>query len=265
MRGTAFRFGSKVIPWGNIEHYLEKKQVPLLYQSLNSSNVNLSCVNFVLDPQHCHPDPISSILQDSCVEGHLDKIFKLETIGLSEDDALASSDLEKVDEFRRNIEFKFGKYHVALPWNDKISQVNDNFDIARAVLNRVVARLKAQGNLESYGEVFEQQLRDGILEEVPWAEVDRKGMVFIPHRAVIKSSPSCTTKVRPVLNCSLRSGGRPSLNDAAFPGVDLMGDLFALLIELRYDDYLLMSDIKQAFLQIRLSSESDKNKFCILW
>jgi hypothetical protein len=265
MMGTAFRFGSKIIPWGNVEHFLSKKDVPKLYRALNScDSVNRACVNFVLDPQQCHPDPLNSILQDSSVEGHLEKIFSLESIGICEDN-YAASDMEKVNNFAKTIEFNLGKYYVALPWNEKISKVDSGFRVARAVLDRVVSKLGAQGQLGAYSDVFKQQLENGILEEVPLENFDCSDKIFIPHRAVIKSSPTCTTKVRPVLNCSLRVNGCPSINDAAFSGIDLMGDLFSLLISLRHDKFLLMSDVKQAFLQIKLSLESDKNKFCILW
>ena len=57
----------------------------------------------------------------------------------------------------------------------------------------------------------------------------------------------------------------PSLNEAAYAGINLLNDLVQLLIKVRKDEYLMISDIKAAFLNIKLSLETDKNKFCILW
>ena len=46
--------------------------------------------------------------------------------------------------------------------------------------------------------------------------------IWIPHRPVIRTEVNVMTKIRPVFNCSLKMGKSPSLNGAAFPGIDLM-------------------------------------------
>jgi hypothetical protein len=129
----------------------------------------------------------------------------------------------------------------------------------------VLTRLRAKNVLEKYEEVLQQQLDEGILEEVPLKTQDGEKRIYIPHREVIKLDPTCTTKVRPVLNCSLKVGKNPSLNEASFPGVNLMANMLNLLIGLRHDRYLILSDIRKAFLQISLAAEEDRNRFCILW
>jgi len=55
------------------------------------------------------------------------------------------------------------------------------------------------------------------------------------------------------------------LNEAAYTGVDLVNNLLELLIKIRADQYLVLSDIRSAFLMIRLNLISDRNKFTILW
>ena len=60
-------------------------------------------------------------------------------------------------------------------------------------------------------------------------------------------------------------GKAPSLNEAAFPGIDLMNNLLSLLLYFRsffFFFFFLLSDIAKAFLQICLASEEDKNRFC---
>jgi hypothetical protein len=72
--------------------------------------------------------------------------------------------------------------------------------------------------------VLEQQLQDGILEEVTLKPREREHRIYIPHREVVKSDTTCTTKKISVLNCSAKEGKEPSLNEAAFPGVNLMAN-----------------------------------------
>ena len=57
-------------------------------------------------------------------------------------------------------------------------------------------------------------------------------------------------------------GKAPSLNEAAFPDIDLMNNLLSLLLYFRSNFYVVLSDIAKAFLQICLASEEDKNRFC---
>ena len=264
-KGSVFAYNDKIIPFGNVEHFLNRKQALQMYESLHRSNSEFqSTVNFVLNPEPYQPDAVNSVISDSEVEGKLGRMFQIESIGLS-DESICEADARKVDEIESNIQLIDGKYHVPLLWNELVDKVPNNFALSRAVLTRVVQRLKSKGLLEQYNAVFEQQLSDGVLEEVPISSLNSSNQIFIPHREVVRTDPTCTTKVRPVLNCSAKIGRNPSLNDAAFPGIDLMGNLFNLLVNLRHDRYVVVSDIRKAFLQIKLLSEDDRNKFCILW
>ena len=83
---------------------------------------------------------------------------------------------------------------------------------------------------------------------------------------MIKTEEQITTKIRPVFNCSLKTAkDSPSLNEAAYPGIDLMSSLLKLMLAFRTNKYTMLSDIKQAFLMIRLKNEFDKNRFCFFW
>lgn len=65
-----------------------------------------------------------------------------------------------------------------------------------------------------------------------------------------KNEDPSTTKICPVFNCTLKSGNSVSLNEAAYPRVNL---LFTTV---------LLADIRKALLMIHLASNSDKSKFC---
>ena len=131
--------------------------------------------------------------------------------------------------------------------------------VSLAVAERVYKNLEKQNIANAYEKVFEQQESLGIIEPVNQKTSDQ---IWIPHRPVIRNEANVTTKIRPVFNCSLKMGKAPSLSEAAFPGIDLMNNLLSLLLYFRSNFYVVLSDIAKAFLQIRLASEEDKNRFC---
>lgn len=263
MKGFAFDIGGSIVPFGNVEHFLTRPQVVSMRNEMDSLSLEQqACVNFFLDPKLRYSDPIADVIESN-VEGNLDKIFSLESIGIDENETMCESDEMIVQDFESNIKFIDGHYNVKLPWNDKVKDVPQSFGVAHTVLERDISTLQTNNLLADYEAILQEQLHEGVLEEVPLSNKD--GKVFIPHRAVVRTDPNVSTKVRPVLNCSLNYNKLPSLNEASFPGLDMMGNLFNLLIGLRHDTYLALSDIRRAFLQIKLWSEDDRNKFCILW
>ena len=119
---------------------------------------------------------------------------------------------------------------MILPWKkDLIEQVPSNHKVALSVLNRVTESLEKKGLLEDYQNVFHSQCEEGIIEKIEVEPKDFKNYVWIPHRPVIKDDPVTTTKIRPVFNCSLKTGNKPSLNEAAFVGINLWVILFSFL------------------------------------
>ncbi|CAL4128735.1 unnamed protein product, partial [Meganyctiphanes norvegica] len=71
------------------------------------------------------------------------------------------------------------------------------------------------------------------------------------------------TKIRPVFNCSLKtSRGGPSLNEACYEGVNIMGDMLELIMLFRTNLYTFLADIHKAFLMIKLKHLHDRNKLC---
>jgi len=54
--------------------------------------------------------------------------------------------------------------------------------------------------------------------------------------------------------------GKERVGEIHVGEVDLMNDLVGILIKVRYGNYLVMSDVKKAFLQIKFSSVNDRNK-----
>ena len=86
---------------------------------------------------------------------------------------------------------------------------------------------------------------------------------YIPHREIVKDQ-RYTTKMRIVYNASARRIGNISLNDALESGPCLLPKIFDIIVRFRSYKYAIISDIKAAFLQIRVAEE-DRNYLRFLW
>lgn len=81
-----------------------------------------------------------------------------------------------------------------------------------------------------------------------------KTYTWIPRQPVMKTDSTFTTKIRLVFNCSLKTGNSVSMNESAYPRVNITGDMLKLL-SFRIDDYVLLADIKKSFLMVCLELE----------
>ena len=115
---------------------------------------------------------------------------------------------------------------------------------------------------KEYDDAFYQQEREGIIERIEESPDKFSEYIWIPHRPVIKMDEQSTTKIRPVFNCSLKTRGSCSFNEVSYPGINLINDMLNLLLLFRTNKYVLLVDIRKAFLMIKLNSEKDKNQFC---
>ena len=283
LNGKAFKIASGLIPIGDVNHFLPWN----LIKPVESGNVLVTsnspvetaysdfteavdpeiagAVNFVLNPRKSYFSPLSIVSDDSAVDQGLENMFNLESLGIKDTTKMSSYDEEQIDKFKRGISLKDNVYSVKLPWHeDIISQVPASYQISVAIAFNITDRLGKQGKLTEYHDVFKKQLEEGIIERIPDIPPNGEGHIWIPHRPVFKTEGESTTKIRPVFNCSLKRGDKPSLNEAAYSGIDLMSGLLDLLIKFRSNDFFLLADIKQAFLQIKLSEVEDRNRFSFL-
>ena len=221
-----------------------------------------------MNPRSDYFSPYNNLYPESQTEYGLENLYKTEVLGItsSVDENSDSLDYQMIEKINKGITKKDGKYHIELPWmEEKLSEVPSNANVCLNVLNRTYKQLKSQNLINEYNQVFQQQLKDGIIEEIVVHPANYENYIWIPHRPIIKKDPQTTTKIRPVFNCSLKTDGNPSLNDAAYSGNSFMNSLLDLLFLFRSEKYVMLSDIKQAFLQIRLKLEDDKNRFCFFW
>ena len=141
-----------------------------------------------------------------------------------------SYDDRYIEKFYCNVEFRDGSYFVALPWHQKtLREAASNFQLAKTIAYKVAQRNVSQKLEEAYNLAFADQLARGIISEISIDQINPSDCIWIPHLPVVKTDPLTTMKVRPVFSCSLKVHGKPSLNEATFPGVDVMVKLLDLL------------------------------------
>ena len=137
-----------------------------------------------------------------------------------------------------------------------MKELPSNKEQALARLRRTTRKLEKMGKLEEYNKVMQDQIDEGILEEVP--EQQTGDIIhYIPHQAVIREDAE-STKMRIVYNCSTRQNTEsPSLNDCLEIGPPLQPLIFDILLRNRMNKYCILADIQKAFLQIRLDEKGE--------
>jgi len=277
--GFCFKINDKSIILGNVNNFLtneqmfnyNKQEVTISNKTLiNNLEINdfvpETIVNCIINPVVSYFNPLNYILDDSAVDNGLEYMFSLESLGIKVDDELNDFENQMILEFEKNIEFKNNKYYVQIPWLPQIKDVPSNFSIALKVCNKVKNNLIDQNLLNDYSQVFKNQVKEGILERININPHELNNFTFVPHRPVIRKDQQVTTKIRPVLNCSFTPSKEiPSLNSSVFCGVNMFNSLLRLIMYFRTNEFVVISDIKNAFLSIYLKEEQDKNHFCLIW
>ena len=99
-----------------------------------------------------------------------------------------------------------------MPWNEEVSDINENRGLAIGSLRSLVSRMQKQpGMMLKYDTNIQDQLGKGLIEKFDRFNVD--GMKhYIPHHVVI-TPQKATTKLRIVYDASAWSKfGNKSLN-----------------------------------------------------
>ena len=277
LNGSAFATNMGIIPFGNVNQFLYENQISSVRVNScanqthnNFSNIinQVKCpstfVNFVMEPSQSYDDPFESFFDESLVERRIDKMISCDSLGIDESkESLSDYDQTRVDKFRNGIELINGEYHVELVYHDNINKVQSNYNVALNVMDRIHKKLSSQNLYDEYLNQFKQFENEEIIEKIEVNPKDFCKYIWIPHRPVFKTEEQSSTKMRPVFNASLKTKkGTPSLNEASYCGVNLMKDMNELLMLFRTNHYVYLSDIRKAFLMIKLKKIEDRNRFC---
>ena len=139
----------------------------------------------------------------------------------------------------------------------------DNYLHCKGHLDSLLKRLRKNPKLlEEYDSIIKNQLKEGIVERVDENSGDAGKLHYSPHREVIREDKS-TTKVRVVYDLSAKMKNCPSINECLEIGNCMLPKIFEVIVRFR-SDIALTSDIKSAFLQIRVN-EADRDFLRFLW
>ncbi|XP_053398142.1 uncharacterized protein LOC128556615 [Mercenaria mercenaria] len=194
----------------------------------------------------------------------LERFWRLESLGISENEENKSTSTYQEDYLRDSISYSNGRYSAKLPWKDDHETLPTNYDITRKRTENVIKRLRQDPQiLQKYGDIIKDQETKGFIEKVDETIVPQHQIHYIPHHGVKKDS--VTTPIRIVNDCSCRpSHGQPSLNDCLKSTPPELNDITHILMRFRLHKYAVSSDIEKAFLQIQLAEE-DRDVTRFLW
>ena len=155
-----------------------------------------------MDPLKSYFNLLGHILSDSEVDNRLENLFSFESMGIkTNNQELISFDNQQISKFEEGIQLIDGHYYVHLPWySDRIENVPSNHFIALKVLDRTVEFFNKKGLIKKYEEIFDNQLKDGIIEEIKVHPSNYNNYTWIPHRPVIRTAELVTNK-KQIKNC----------------------------------------------------------------
>ena len=165
-----------------------------------------------------------------------------------------------------------GNLIMPLTWNDRNSHLlGKNYYLSLNILKSTLKKLaKEKEKFKMYDEVFKDQEEKNIIEKIDDIErfmIENPQYSFLPHMGVFKMSRE-TSKCRIVFLSNLceKIAGRKTVShlQSIMPGPNLNHKIMTAVMHLRFDEYLLTFDLKQAFLNIKLREE-DQNRLMFLW
>ena len=150
-----------------------------------------------------------------------------------------------------------GRYIVALPFNEKMSQLGESKSRALKRLLSLERRLQRDANLSQQYRAVIKEYRDlGHMSEVIESQASSDGY-FLPHHGVIKTT-SQTTKLRVVFDASAETSTGVSLNDTLHIGPKIQDDLIYILLGFRIHQYVITGDIEKMYRQFLVRPEDRK-------
>ena len=200
----------------------------------------------------------SSHLVNSQGMDKINQFWELENLGIPKEEP------SFFDEFSEKIIKESKRYSVPLPFKQVESKlISNNRHMAATRLKSLHEKLNKDKELkEAYSKIFENQLNEGIIEEVTKEPTTLEQSYYMPHHGIQRLDKN-TTRLRVVFDASSKSKGK-SLNEIVHAGPNLLSPLFDILIKFRTHKIVLLADIKQAFLQIGIQ-EKHRDFLRFLW
>ena len=145
----------------------------------------------------------------------LKKFWQIDDVSCKNKGVFTKEEVAASAAVSKSLEFKDGRYELAIPWKDDSSLPN-NYIAAFKRLENIEKRLLKQPELGAkYCGIIEDHINKGYLEYVDPKQGTDNGWL-LPHFPIIRPDKS-TIKVRLVYDGSAKCEGK-SLNDVIHPG-----------------------------------------------
>ena len=127
-------------------------------------------------------------------------------------------------DFKEQLQLKEdGFYKTGLPWKPNRPDLPTNKETAISRLKATTRKLEKNNKLQEYDIIMQEQLQEGIIEEVPPKTIGEV-LQYVPHHPVIREEAE-STKLRIAYDCSAKGNcDLPSLNDC----LDLLFNIYCL-------------------------------------
>ena len=158
-----------------------------------------------------------------------------------------------------------GRFQVSLPFRHSSRPVlGDTYNHAYKCFLSLESRLLKNPELYlQYSEFMNNYLKNNHMSLIPKSEPQTPFINYLPHHCVVRPDKS-STKVRVVFNASAKGSKGISLNSTLLPGPKLQTDINTIILKFRFHEIVILSDITQMFLQIRLAPV-DRDYQRLLW
>lgn len=199
------------------------------------------------------------VFVSSSVNNDIRSLWELEAIGISDK-------TQSAPELEISVQRKDGRYFVAWPIkDDNLFKNMDSYEEqAKRRFQSILNRLRNDEFLYAeYKKILDDYILRGIIEPIPVDEIDSSRPVrFLPHHPVVTGDGK--KKVRIVFDASAKDDKGISLNDVMETGKNINPESVEILLRFRMKQFVLICDIKSAFLQIGLQDQ-DKDMTRFLW
>ena len=196
------------------------------------------------------------VSEDKLLADEIHRFWGLDTVGIKE---IENSVLEN---FMDNIHFERCRYTVELPFKKRFLVLPDNYKLSWTRLQTLKRKLNKNPELlKAYDDVFKEQLKSGIIDEVG-DSVEIGNVMYLPHRSVIKNNEQ-STKLRIVFDASAKLLGENSLNDVLYRG-RASPLLYDMPLQFRAFPVAMVADMEKAYLQINVVEKHCDFLWC-LW
>nr|CAI5862640.1 unnamed protein product [Callosobruchus analis] len=207
----------------------------------------------------CHLTSLSTPSLDQSIR----KFWEIESLPSKQ---FVSQEEEKCEAFYRRTVTRdeSGRFQVSLPFRHSRPDLGDTYAKAHKCFLSLESKLLKNPDLYvQYADVMNNYIKNDYMSLVPQPRTDSRAVNYLPHHCVVRPEKA-STKVRIVFNASAQGSKGISLNSTLLSGPKLQANINTILLKFRFHFIVLLSDISQMFLQIRVSPE-DRDYQRLLW